>query len=201
MSTAAPSASPSASRADVPAGSTRRSEPRDRFESVLARARRPAEARGEPPAAAPPTTQRPTVRAPSRAAPEERSRDAEPAPTTSSILQGPNLAALPGIGELQAAIRAAPPAIAAAIREAQPQLALHFGSALSIDLRAGAQGLELSLRPSPSLEHAARAELPRLVEALRAHGLRVARAEVRPGPGKQGPRERVDGLAGLRYKA
>jgi hypothetical protein len=123
----------------------------------------------------------------------------EPAPASGpSAVAVQQLAPPPGILELQAAVRAAPPAITAALREARPQLALHFGSALSIDLRAGAQGLELSLRPSAALERAARAELPGLVEALRAHGLRVTRAEVRPGPGKQGPRERVDGSRRVR---
>lgn len=180
MSTAAPSAS----RAEAPAASRRPSEPRDRFEEVLARARRPPEARREPADTMPPIAQRPTVRTPSRAAPEVRSRDAEPGPAATPSIEGPKVGAPPGICELQAAIRAAPPAIAAALRQAQPQLALQFGTALSVDLRAGAQGLELSLRPSPALERAARAELPGLVEALRARGLRVVRAEVRPGPGQ-----------------
>jgi len=181
MSTAAPSAS----RAAAPTATPRRSEPRDRFEEVLARARRPAEARGEPPTGTPPTVQRPAVRTPACAAPEERSRDAEPVPApAATIPQGAKLDAPPGICELQAAIRAAPPAIAAALREAQPQLTMQFGSALSIDLRAGAQGLELSLRPSQALERAARAELPGLVEALRARGLRVVRAEVAGRPGQ-----------------
>jgi hypothetical protein len=60
------------------------------------------------------------------------------------------------------------------------QLALSFGAALSLDLRAGVHGLELTLRPAQGLERVTRAELPGLVEALRARGLRVARAEVRP---------------------
>lgn len=196
MSTAA---TPSASRAEGSSASPRRTEPRGRFEEALARARRPAETPGEPPLAGPSPAQRPPVRAPSRAARDESARDAEPSPPPGTVAQAlPKLDAPPGICELQAAIRSAPVAIAAAARQAQPQLALQLGSALSIDLRAGAQGLELSLRPSASLERAARAELPGLVEALRARGLRVARAEVRPSPGKQGPRERVDGPRGVR---
>lgn len=86
----------------------------------------------------------------------------------------------PGAAELQACIRAAPPVIAASLRPNGAELALSFGAALSIDLRSGAQGLELTLRPASGLERVTRAELPGLVEALRARGLRVARAEVRP---------------------
>jgi hypothetical protein len=67
------------------------------------------------------------------------------------------------------------------------QLSLDFGAALSVDLRTGAQGLELSLRPAPSLDRAARTELPRLVEALRARGLKVARADVRTTPAADAP--------------
>ncbi len=193
MSTAATSAS----RADAHAPRSRPSGPHDRFEEVLSRARR-SEGRRAPPAGVRPAPR--PARMPARAAPGESGepgRDARPV-APGVALAGPERAPPPGILELQAAVRAAPPAIAAALREAQPQLALHFGSALSIDLRAGAQGLELSLRPSATLERAARAELPGLVEALRAHGLRVARAEIRPGPGKQGPPERVDGSRRVR---
>ncbi len=76
---------------------------------------------------------------------------------------------------------------------AQPAgtLALSFGTALTVDLRAGAQGLELTLHPARALERAARAELPGLVEALRARGLRVARADIRSRvAGPAGPRAR-----------
>lgn len=86
----------------------------------------------------------------------------------------------PGAVELRACVRAAPAVIAASLRPGGAELALSFGAALSLDLRAGAQGLELTLRPAPGLERVTRAELPGLVEALRARGLRVARAEVRP---------------------
>lgn len=175
----------SSARAQGSSASPRRPEPRGRFEEALARAKRPADRRGEPVSAAPAGAQRQLVRPPARTAPAERGRDAETPLTPGSPAEaGPKLAAPLGICELQAAIRAAPPAIAAALRQGQPQLALGFGTALSIDLRAGAQGLEVSLRPSPALERAARAELPGLVEALRARGLRVARAEVRGPPGQ-----------------
>jgi hypothetical protein len=101
--------------------------------------------------------------------------------------------------ELRSVLRAAPPAIAAAVRQGEPHVALRFGDALSVDLRAGAQGLEVLLRPDPRLAGAARAELPRLIEALRARGVRVAHAEVQArGPARQAPRERVDGPAGVR---
>jgi hypothetical protein len=86
----------------------------------------------------------------------------------------------PGVTELQAYLRAAPALIAASVQPGAAQLALSFGAALSLDLRSGAEGLELTLRPAPGLERATRAELGGLVEALRARGLRVARAEVRP---------------------
>lgn len=86
----------------------------------------------------------------------------------------------PGAAELLAYVRAAPPVIAAALRPGGAELALTFGSALSLDVRSGAQGLELTLRPASGLERTTRAELPGLVDALRARGLRVARAEVRP---------------------
>ena len=93
---------------------------------------------------------------------------------------GPSPDAEPGVAELRAAVRAAPAAITSSLRAGGAQLALSFGAALSLDLRAGSQGLELTLRPAAGLERVTRAELPGLVEALRAQGLRVARAEVRP---------------------
>jgi hypothetical protein len=93
-----------------------------------------------------------------------------------------------GVQELRAAVRALPAAVAAL---PAGSLALSFGSALSVDLRVGAEGLELTLRPTPALERAARAELPGLVEALRARGLRVARADIRSrSAGATGPRAR-----------
>jgi hypothetical protein len=86
----------------------------------------------------------------------------------------------PGTTELRAYVRAAPAVIATALRPGGAELALTFGGALSLDVRSGAQGLELTLRPASGLERATRAELPGLVDALRARGLRVASAEVRP---------------------
>jgi hypothetical protein len=179
---------PSSSRAEGAAARHRRAEPRGRFDEVLARARRPASARDEPAGGVPHAAPRVPARSPSRAAPDaRRGNEAELGAAAPSVVPAMKLATPPGIPELQAALRSAPAAIAAALREGQPQLALSFGSALSIDLRVGAQGLELSLRPSASLEGAARAELPRLLDALRARGLRVARAEVRARPAAPAP--------------
>lgn len=164
-------ASPSTTSTLASAGTS----PAGRFGEALRRAegaRRPppaAPARGKP---FPPSTERP----------------GELGPGGGAVARPPLLSAPPGIPELQAAVRSAPPAIAAALGGNGPaQLSLAFGAALAIDLRAGAQGLELSLRPAPTLERAARAELPRLVEALRARGLRVARAQVRGEGAAQAP--------------
>ena len=92
----------------------------------------------------------------------------------------PRAADSPGAVELRACVRAAPAVIAASLRPGGAELALSFGAALSLDVRASIQGLELTLRPASGLERVTRAELPGLVEALRAQGFRVARAEVRP---------------------
>jgi hypothetical protein len=81
---------------------------------------------------------------------------------------------------LAALARALPVAVAAAAREGAP-LALSFGRSLDVELRTSAGGVELLLRPEPRLERAAQAELPRLVAALRARGVAVARAAIRPG--------------------
>jgi hypothetical protein len=82
--------------------------------------------------------------------------------------------------ELRAAVRAVPPMIDAARLGAGAPLALAFGRALSVELRPGAAGVELLLRADATLLRAAAAELPALVTALRARGVGVARAEVRP---------------------
>jgi len=165
------------SRAERPEEGARRAEARGRFEDALARARGQARPdRGGPAGTPTHAASRPPGNAPPQECPGDPGRPGLASPT----VQKPD--APSGICELQAALRAAPPAIAAAARQGAPQLALDFGSALSIDLRTGAQGLELSLRPAPALERAARAELPRLVEALRARGLRLARADVRANP-------------------
>jgi hypothetical protein len=100
-------------------------------------------------------------------------------------------AAAPVAPELATAVRALPPVIAAVPVRGGAELTLGFGGSLSVVLRAGPEGLELALHPAPGLEQAARAELPGLVEALGARGVRVARAEVRPGYGRrQGRRPR-----------
>ncbi|BDG01952.1 hypothetical protein [Anaeromyxobacter oryzae] len=107
------------------------------------------------------------------------------------------------VDALRAGVRALPAAVEAARVAGGDRVALAFGSALGVDLRGGAAGLELTLRPAAALERAARAELPGLVAALRARGIRVARATVRsrdaitdagdrPGTG------RVDAAPGLR---
>jgi hypothetical protein len=63
-------------------------------------------------------------------------------------------------------------------------LALSFGRSLDVELRSGTAGVEILLRPEPHLLHAARAELPRVVAALRLRGVAVANADVR---GRESP--------------
>jgi hypothetical protein len=106
---------------------------------------------------------------------------AEAAPAGAPQSSQPGIARVDvqGAAELRACICAIPPAVAASLRHGGAELALSFGPALSLDLRAGAQGLELTLRPTSGLERVTRAELPGLIDALRAQGFRVARAEVR----------------------
>ncbi len=88
----------------------------------------------------------------------------------------PEDAAVP---EIAALVRTLPVAIAAArAREGAP-LALSFGRSLDVELRSGAAGVEVLLRPEPRLLQAAQAELPRVLAALRLRGIAVARAEVR----------------------
>jgi hypothetical protein len=84
------------------------------------------------------------------------------------------------VPELAALVRTLPLAVAAARARDGAPLSLAFGRSLDVDLRSGAAGLELVLRPEPRLLHAAEAELPRIVAALRVRGVAVARAEVRP---------------------
>ena len=87
----------------------------------------------------------------------------------------PEVQAVP---EIAALARTLPLAVAAAgAREGAP-LALSFGRSLDVELRSGAAGVEILLRPEPRLLHAAEAELPRVVAAMRARGIAVARAEV-----------------------
>lgn len=84
--------------------------------------------------------------------------------------------------ELRALVRTLPVAIEAARVRAGEPLSLSLGPALSVDLRRGAEGLEVVLRPDAALRRAAAAELPALVAALRERGFSVARAEVRAQP-------------------
>jgi hypothetical protein len=88
------------------------------------------------------------------------------------------------VPELAALVRALPAAVdASRVRDGAP-LALSFGRSLEVDLRSGAAGIEVVLRPDPRLARAADAELPRVVAALRARGIAVGRAEVRPRGGR-----------------
>jgi hypothetical protein len=83
--------------------------------------------------------------------------------------------ALPPLREL---VRALPPVIhAAQVGDGRP-LELSFGAGLQIDLRVGRAGVELTLRPDARLARAAAAELPELVRALSAKGIRLARARI-----------------------
>jgi hypothetical protein len=179
--------------ADRAAGSRRRS----RFDAALERAGRDGAAgegaragRGEAAAGASPTARRAALARRCEAGAE----DDGPAPGPTSPWGAASTGRAPpaepqavhGVQALRAAVRALPAAVAA---HPMGSLALSFGSALTVDLQVGAQGLELTLRPAPALERAARAELPGLLEALHARGLRVARADIRsrsagkPGPG------------------
>ncbi|HYG68629.1 MAG TPA: hypothetical protein VD838_13255, partial [Anaeromyxobacteraceae bacterium] len=99
--------------------------------------------------------------------------------------------AAPALPPLREVVRALPPAIdAARVREGQP-LELAFGAALKVDLRIGRDGVELTLRPDARLTRAAEAELPGLVQALAARGVRLARARVGPPLGRNDPAEQV----------
>ncbi|WP_242360437.1 MULTISPECIES: hypothetical protein [Anaeromyxobacter] len=109
----------------------------------------------------------------------EAERLTRPPPAPVAQLQP---ARIEGVADLRAIVRTLPAAIEAArVREGEP-LSLSLGRALSVDLRRGAGGLELVLRPDAVLQRAAAAELPGLLETLRARGIVVARAEVRAQP-------------------
>jgi hypothetical protein len=94
-----------------------------------------------------------------------------------------DVAAWPQVAALRAAVRALPAAIEAARLQGNAQITLTLGGALGVDLRGRADGVELTLRPDAALGRAAAAELPALVAALRARGVRVVGAEVRTTPG------------------
>lgn len=96
-------------------------------------------------------------------------------------------ASAPGPVELRAAVRALPAAVEAVRLHQGAQVTLSLGSALGVDLRTGAAGVELTLRPAAALDRVVAAELPALVAALRARGVRVGRVEVRSGPGERRP--------------
>lgn len=117
---------------------------------------------------------------------ERRAQPPVPAPPASP----PSTARVDSAPELRALVRTLPLAIEAArVREGAP-LSLALGRALSVDLRRGAEGLEVVLRPDAALGRAADAELPALVAALRERGIAVARAEVRAQPNGNPPARR-----------
>jgi hypothetical protein len=87
----------------------------------------------------------------------------------------------PALPELREAVRAIPPAIWAGRVGGGSVLELAFGRDLTVELRQVADGIELQLRASAGLARAARVDLPALVDALRARGVTVVRAEVRGG--------------------
>ncbi len=102
--------------------------------------------------------------------------------------------------ELRALVRTLPLAIQTfGLADGAP-LALSFGRSLDVELRAVPGGVELVLRPELRLVKAATAELPRVLAALGAKGISVARAEVRvraaETAGAAGPR--VDLPPGVR---
>jgi len=82
--------------------------------------------------------------------------------------------------ELRALLRALPVAVHAAAGRGGDRLELAFGRSLSVEVRAARGGVEIALRPDARLSRAASSELPALVRALRARGVSVVRAEVRP---------------------
>ncbi len=93
----------------------------------------------------------------------------------------------PEVAALRAGVRALPAVMEAARLHDGAELTLAMGSALGVDLRGGADGVELTLRPEAPLARAAAAELPALVDALRARGVRVVRAGVQVGSGVRRP--------------
>ena len=168
-----------------------------RFDEALRKARRGAPAPGRPGAGATasPASDLPARALGTRRATSERASgvlrerrelfgDAErqAQPPALPMTQAQPAARAEGASELRAIVRTLPVAIEAArVREGEP-LSLALGRALSVDLRRGATGLEIVLRPDAALQRAAAAELPVLLESLRARGIAVARAEVRSQP-------------------
>ena len=167
-----------------------------RFDEALRKARRGAPAPGRPAGAtASPASDLPARALGTRRATSERASgvlrerrelfgDAErqAQPPALPMTQAQPAARAEGASELRAIVRTLPVAIEAArVREGEP-LSLALGRALSVELRRGATGLEIVLRPDAALQRAAAAELPVLLESLRARGIAVARAEVRSQP-------------------
>jgi hypothetical protein len=85
----------------------------------------------------------------------------------------------PALPELREAARAIPPALWAGRTAGGEGVELSFGRDLSVELRQGAGGIELSIRTSPALTRAAQVDLPAFLKTLRGHGVVVVRAEVR----------------------
>jgi hypothetical protein len=154
--------------------------PGGRFAEALRRARDPEGARRD----ARLDPRRPATRpgpGPDAAGVLSRADDRSAPPPQPAAAAGP-AAEVQATPALAALARALPVAIAAAAREGAP-LALSFGRSLDVELRTSPGGVALLLRPGPRLERAAEAELPRLVAALRARGVAVARAGVQPRGG------------------
>lgn len=164
-----------------------------RFDEALAAARREGrEAASEPGGPRAVARVAPDARRPALGPGEAALREAAPAsagaaPPPWGGEAGPGDGAAAEVVALRAAVRALPATIEAARLHDGARLTLELGSALGVDLRAGAAGVELTLRPAAALTGAAAAELPGLVDALRARGVRVVRAEVRSGPGARRP--------------
>jgi hypothetical protein len=87
--------------------------------------------------------------------------------------------AAPALPELREAARAVPVALWAGRTAGGEGVELSFGRELSVELRQGAGGVELSIRTSPALTRAAQVDLPAFLRTLRGHGVVVVRAEVR----------------------
>jgi hypothetical protein len=116
-------------------------------------------------------------------------RHEAPPPLPAGAPQPDALLDPPPVPELAAAVRALPAAVEAVRAREGGLLALSFGRSLEVELRSGRDGVELVLRPEPRLGRAAAEELPRIVAALRARGITVARAEVRSqGGARRGAR-------------
>jgi hypothetical protein len=167
----------------------RRIEERRSFDAALARARSDREGRGTRRAEGPvvPRRKEPSARSspagPGGARPQGGSpSSALGAPPLSSGSRTPvQHGAAPALPELREAARAVPTAIWAGRLQGAAVVELAFGRELSVELRQGAGGIEIAVRTDAALARAARADLPALVQALRARGVEVARAEVLGG--------------------